>query len=110
MDNGAMADMGAFFEGHGYARKHVQGAIFLYIAAVFYDNPAPISSNRGARADIYIAADDHSSGDGSLRVNERGRMNDGFEPLEFISHNDFTFPKKERPTQGQLILCGSFFF
>jgi hypothetical protein len=88
MDDGPMADMGTFPQKYRDTGKHVDGTVFLHIAAVFNDDAAPVAPDSGTGPDIDIAADDDVAGDGRLRVNKSGRVNHWLEAFESIKHTD----------------------
>lgn len=88
MDDGAMTDMGGFPQEYRDARKHMDGTVFLYIAAILNNDTAPVAPNSGTGSDIDIAADDDIAGDGRLGVDESRGMNHRPEAFESVKHTD----------------------
>ena len=92
-----MSDVGPRFEHHRDTGKHVNGAILLHIAAVFYYDRAKVTTNRSAWADIDVFSDDHVASHSRVRMHKRRLVhhwNDSFErenirhlcPLQYRGH------------------------
>src|SRR5580692_3257027 len=86
MNDGPVAHMRPFLQPHCYARKHMDGAVLLYITPIFYDDPAPVSPDRSTRPYIYILPDGHIPRNGCLAMNESCRVDHGPDTLKLIYH------------------------
>src|SRR5690606_2988508 len=60
--NGTVTYMRSFLQRNRFTGKHVNRTIFLHVAAVLDNNPAPVSSNGSALPDIAVLPDDYIPG------------------------------------------------
>jgi hypothetical protein len=65
-----MTDMSAFLQPHCDTGKHVDGAVLLYVAAVFDDDLPPVSADGGAGTDINSFTNDDIACNCGLWMNE----------------------------------------
>lgn len=86
MDNGPMANMRPLVQVNGNAGKHVDGAVFLHIAAVPEYNGTPIATQRRPRAYITILANGYMTCNRSLWVHKRGRVHYGGKLPVLVKH------------------------
>src|SRR5690606_16696652 len=86
MYNGTMTDMGIFFQQNRYARKHVDGTVFLYITTIFNHDTAPVAPQRRPRTDINIFANYDIAGYHRLRMNKSRRMNNRNKTYKSVKH------------------------
>ena len=63
------------------------GAVFLDVAAIFYDYAAPITTKGCARTDVYILTYDYIARNSGLRMDECGGMDNGYEAFEGVKHS-----------------------
>jgi hypothetical protein len=68
MNNGAMPNVRAGMQVHRYPMKHMYGAVFLHITAIFQHNATPVAAQGGTRANKAILSNDHIAGNCRLRV------------------------------------------
>jgi hypothetical protein len=87
VDNGAMPNVRAGTQVHRYPGKHVNGTIFLHIAAIFQHNTTPIAAQSCTGAYVTILANYYIAGNGRLRVYKRGRVYHRYKIPEFVKHD-----------------------
>jgi hypothetical protein len=80
--------MGTFSQVHGKTGKHMYGAVFLDIAAVFNHNATPVAAQRRPGTDIHIAPDDYIARHYRLRMDERRRISHRPEAFECVKHGE----------------------
>ncbi len=81
-----MTYMCALHQPYCYARKHVDGAVLLYIAAIFNDDFAPIATDSSARSYIHMLTDDYVPSHRRLGVNKRSFVDNWPKAIEFVNH------------------------
>ncbi len=86
MYDGAMPNVRALLQMHRNARKHVDGAVFLHVAAIGYDNAAPVATQRGPWANIHIAANDDIASHYGLWVYKSTGVYYRVESFECVEH------------------------
>ena len=64
------------------------GTIFLYVAAIFDDDAAPVAPNGSAGPYIYVSSDDYITRDGCLWMNEGAFMRYRDEVFKGVKHTD----------------------
>ena len=61
-------------------------AVFLYIAAIFHHNTAPVAAQCCARAYVYILTNYYIPGYHCLWMNESAGMYDGYKTFKAVKH------------------------
>jgi glutathione peroxidase len=81
-----MTNMSAFMKCHRDARKHVDRAVFLHIAAILDHDAAPIAPDSGTRTHIDMLSNADIASHGGQWVDKGGRVDDGDEIPETVDH------------------------
>ena len=96
VDDGAVPDMRSGFKPYPQAGEHVQGTVFLHVAAVFDEHLPPVAADSCPRADVNLSTDDDVASDGCLGMDEGSGVYYGAETFEFVNHGA-KFSAKIRP-------------
>ena len=96
MNDSAMTDVCTLFQQNSDAGKHVHCAIFLHVAAIFNNDLTPVATQGTTGADVHILTNDYITGNGCLRMNKRGWMNDRLDAVELIKGHEAKLRRKPR--------------
>src|SRR5690606_36114401 len=87
VDYCTVANVRAFFQNNTFPRKHMNYTVFLYIYTIFQNDFAPVATNRRARTDVTVFADNYISGNGRQRVDETAFVDYGDVVFETENHS-----------------------
>lgn len=92
MNDRSVADVRAFFEDRGRARKHVHRTVLLHIAAIFNDDLPPVAADGCARADVNVFANDDIARNRCIRMHKTTFLDDRNKSVELKNcHGTFFF-------------------
>lgn len=82
MDDSTMTDVSTGFQNDGDSREHMDGTIFLHIAAIVDDDLPPVSAKDCTGPNVHITTQGNIADDAGLGMDKGGGMNDRDESVK----------------------------